>query len=168
MSILDISQWRSTHQEVSLAGLSVLNELLYLQKSLPHSVTLMTGINALLDQHNSSKQQSEMYIDKFRELLRLYAFKYWPKMLQESIVLEGFLKSLYFCTVFRKYLRNKKKRLLHCVIAKKEYRPLILYISDMLTRFLYYRPDISQICVKLLHVFLLFFILFSNINIHFC
>lgn len=102
MSILDISQWRSSHQELSLAGLSVLNELLYLQKSLPYSVTLMSGINVLLDQHNTSKQQSEMYIDKFRELLRLYATKYWLKMLQEPTVLDGFLKSLYCCTVFRK------------------------------------------------------------------
>lgn len=103
MSILDISQWRSAHHELSLAGLSVLNELLYLQKSLPFNVTLMSGINVLLDQHNTSKQQSEMYIDKFRELLRLYTVKYWPNMLQESSVLEGFLKSLYCCTVFRKF-----------------------------------------------------------------
>ncbi|XP_075158622.1 exportin ellipsoid body open isoform X2 [Haematobia irritans] len=99
MSILDMSQWRSAHQDLSLAGLSVLNELLYLQKSLPCSVTLMNGVNVLLEQHNTSKQQSEMYIDKFRELLRLYAVKYWQKMLQESSVLEVFLKSLYTCTI---------------------------------------------------------------------
>lgn len=102
MSILDISQWRSSHQDLSLAGLTVLNELLYLQKSLPHNFNLMSSINVLLDQHNTSKQQSEMYIDKFRELLRLYAAKYWPKMLQESSVLDAFLKSLYGCTVLRK------------------------------------------------------------------
>lgn len=99
MSILDISQWRSAHQDLSLAGLSVLNELLYLQKSLPCSATLMNGVNVLLEQHNTSKQQSEMYIDKFRELLRLYAVKYWQKMLQESSVLEVFLKALYTCTI---------------------------------------------------------------------
>ncbi|XP_037936402.1 exportin-6 [Teleopsis dalmanni] len=101
MSILDLSQWRVHHQSVSLAGLAVLNELLYLQKSLPHTKTLMTGINGLLEQHNTTKLQSEMYIDKFRELLRLYTIKYWPKMIEDNDILEPFLKSLYCCTISR-------------------------------------------------------------------
>lgn len=105
MSILDLSQWRSTRQDISLNGLSVLNELLYLQKPLPFSNILMSGVNGLLDQyHSSNKQHDEMYTDKFRELLRLYAIKYWPRMLDDLEVLEAFLNSLYCWTIHSKYL----------------------------------------------------------------
>ncbi|KAL9880958.1 exportin-6-like isoform X1 [Glossina fuscipes] len=102
MSILDLSQWRSNRQDISLNGLSVLNELLYLQKPLPFSNILMSGVNGLLDQyHSSNKQHDEMYTDKFRELLRLYAIKYWPRMLDDLEVLEAFLNSLYCWTIHR-------------------------------------------------------------------
>ncbi|KAL9929157.1 exportin-6-like [Glossina fuscipes fuscipes] len=102
MSILDLSQWRSNRQDISLNGLSVLNELLYLQKPLPFSNILMSGVNGLLDQyHSSNKQHDEMYTDKFRELLRLYAIKYWPRMLGDLEVLEAFLNSLYSWTIHR-------------------------------------------------------------------
>ncbi|XP_017472110.1 PREDICTED: exportin-6 [Rhagoletis zephyria] len=99
MSILDLAQWRASQPDISLAALSVLNELMYLQKPLPHALTMMTGINGLLEQHNTAKHQSEMYTDKFRELLRLYTDRYWSKMLQQNDLLESFLKSLYCCTI---------------------------------------------------------------------
>ncbi|XP_054729578.1 exportin-6 [Anastrepha obliqua] len=99
MSILDLAQWRASQPHISLAALSVLNELMYLQKPLPHTLTMMTGVNGLLEQHNTTKQQSEMYADKFRELLRLYADRYWSKMVQHNDLLESFLKSLYCCTI---------------------------------------------------------------------
>ncbi|XP_030377942.1 exportin-6-A isoform X2 [Scaptodrosophila lebanonensis] len=99
MSILDLSQWRPAHEPISLGALSVLNELLYLQKPLPYAGTLMTGVSGLLEQHNTTKQQSEMYSDKFRELLRLYTTKYAGKLLLEPELLESFLKSLYDCTI---------------------------------------------------------------------
>ncbi|EDW66351.2 exportin-6-A [Drosophila virilis] len=98
MSILDLSQWRQNNEPISLAALSVLNELLYLQKVLPFAGTLMNGVSGLLEQHNRSKQQSEMYSDKFRELLRLYTTKYAAKLFQEPEVLEPFLNQLYRCT----------------------------------------------------------------------
>lgn len=100
MSILDLSQWRQGDKEpISLAALSVLNELLYLQKPLPYAGTLMNGVSGLLEQHNSTKQQSEMYSDKFRELLRLYSTKYAGKLLHEPELLESFLDQLYRCTI---------------------------------------------------------------------
>ncbi|XP_018802628.1 PREDICTED: exportin-6 [Bactrocera latifrons] len=99
MSILDLAQWRATQPDISLAALSVLNELLYLQKPLPHALTIMSGVNGLLEQHNTTKHQSEMYADKFRELLRLYTDRYWSKMVQQNELLESFLKSLYCCTI---------------------------------------------------------------------
>ncbi|XP_067642019.1 exportin-6 [Eurosta solidaginis] len=99
MSILDLAQWRASQPETSLAALSVLNELMYLQKPLPHALTMMTGVNGLLEQHNTTKQQSEMYADKFRELLRLYTDRYWSKMVQQNDLLESFVKSLYCCTI---------------------------------------------------------------------
>ncbi|XP_033237733.1 exportin-6-A isoform X1 [Drosophila pseudoobscura] len=98
MSILDLSQWRPANEPISLAALSVLNELLYLQKPLPYAGTLMGGVSSLLEQHNVNKQQSEMYSDKFRELLRLYTTKYAGKLMQEPEVLETFLNQLYGCT----------------------------------------------------------------------
>ncbi|EDV91895.1 exportin-6-A [Drosophila grimshawi] len=98
MSILDLSQWRHNNEPISLAALSVLNELLYLQKPLPYAATLMNGVSGLLELHNRSKQQSEMYSDKFRELLRLYSTKYAGKLLQEPEMLESFLEQLYRCT----------------------------------------------------------------------
>ncbi|KAH8420274.1 hypothetical protein KR009_008382, partial [Drosophila setifemur] len=98
MSILDLSQWRPAHEPISLAALSVLNELLYLQKPLPYAGTLMGGVSSLLEQHNSNRRQSEMYSDKFRELLRLYTTKYAGKLMQEPDVLETFLNLLYGCT----------------------------------------------------------------------
>ncbi|XP_017048308.1 exportin-6-A [Drosophila ficusphila] len=98
MSILDLSQWRPTHEPISLAALSVLNELLYLQKPLPFAGTLMGGVSSLLEQHNSNRRQSEMYSDKFRELLRLYTTKYSGKLMQEPELLETFLNLLYGCT----------------------------------------------------------------------
>lgn len=99
MSILDLSQWRQHKEPISLAALSVLNELLYLQKPLPYAGTLMNGVSGLLEQHNNTKQQSEMYSDKFRELLRLYSTKYAGKLLQEPELLESFLDQLYRCTI---------------------------------------------------------------------
>ncbi|KAL7744718.1 hypothetical protein ACLKA6_017212 [Drosophila palustris] len=98
MSILDLSQWRQDKEPISLAALSVLNELLYLQKPLPYAGTLINGVSGLLEQHNSTKHQSEMYSDKFRELLRLYSTKYAGKLLQEPEMLESFLDQLYRCT----------------------------------------------------------------------
>ncbi|XP_016971893.1 exportin-6 isoform X1 [Drosophila rhopaloa] len=98
MSILDLSQWRPAHEPISLAALSVLNELLYLQKPLPFAGTLMGGVSSLLEQHNSNRRQSEMYSDKFRELLRLYTTKYAGKLMQEPELLETFLNLLYGCT----------------------------------------------------------------------
>ncbi|XP_017067628.1 exportin-6 isoform X2 [Drosophila eugracilis] len=98
MSILDLSQWRPTHELISLAALSVLNELLYLQKPLPFAGTLMGGVSSLLEQHNNNRRQSEMYSDKFRELLRLYTTKYAGKLMQEPELLETFLNLLYGCT----------------------------------------------------------------------
>ncbi|XP_023035186.1 exportin-6 isoform X1 [Drosophila willistoni] len=98
MSILDLSQWRPGHEPISLASLSVLNEMLYLQKPLPYAGTLMSGVSSLLEQHNGNKQQSEMYSDKFRELLRLYTTKYAAKLMQEPELLETFLNLLYGCT----------------------------------------------------------------------
>ncbi|KAH8266754.1 hypothetical protein KR026_005354, partial [Drosophila bipectinata] len=98
MSILDLSQWRPNHEPISLAALSVLNELLYLQKPLPYAGTLMGGVSSLLEQHNSNRRQSDMYGDKFRELLRLYSTKYAGKLMQEPDVLETFLNLLYSCT----------------------------------------------------------------------
>ena len=103
LSILDLAQWRLSHEEISLAALSVLNELLYLQKSLPHTNALMSGVNSLLDSHNAVQNQNEIYVDKFRELLRWYSVKYWPKLIQENEMLERFLKSLYCCTIASKY-----------------------------------------------------------------
>uniref|UniRef100_W8BEJ9 Exportin-6-B n=1 Tax=Ceratitis capitata TaxID=7213 RepID=W8BEJ9_CERCA len=99
MSILDLAQWRATQPDIPLAALSVLNELMYLQKPLPHALTVMTGVNGLLEQHNSTKHQSEIYTDKFRELLRLYTDRYWSKMVQQNELLESFLKSLYCFTI---------------------------------------------------------------------
>lgn len=99
MSILDLSQWRQHKEPISLGALSVLNELLYLQKPLPYAGTLMNGVSGLLEQHNNTKQQSEMYSDKFRELLRLYSTKYAGKLLQEPELLESFLDQLYRCTI---------------------------------------------------------------------
>lgn len=99
MSILDLSQWRQDKEAISLAALSVLNELLYLQKPLPYAGTLINGVSGLLEQHNSTKHQSEMYSDKFRELLRLYSTKYAGKLLQETEMLESFLDQLYRCTI---------------------------------------------------------------------
>ncbi|XP_020806625.1 exportin-6-A [Drosophila serrata] len=98
MSILDLSQWRPAHEPISLAALSVLNELLYLQKPLPYAGTLMGGVSSLLEQHNNNRRQSEMYSDKFRELLRLYTTKYAGKLMQEPELLETFLNLLYGCT----------------------------------------------------------------------
>ncbi|EDV34703.2 uncharacterized protein Dana_GF20811 [Drosophila ananassae] len=98
MSILDLSQWRPNHEPISLAALSVLNELLYLQKPLPYAGTLIGGVSSLLEQHNGNRRQSEMYGDKFRELLRLYSTKYAGKLMQEPEVLETFLNLLYTCT----------------------------------------------------------------------
>ncbi|XP_037725213.1 exportin-6 [Drosophila subpulchrella] len=98
MSILDLSQWRPAHEPISLAALSVLNELLYLQKPLPFAGTLMGGVSSLLEQHNNNRRQSEMYCDKFRELLRLYTTKYSGKLMQEPEMLESFLNLLYGCT----------------------------------------------------------------------
>lgn len=98
MSILDLSQWRPNHEPISLAALSVLNELLYLQKPLPYAGTLIGGVSSLLEQHNGNRRQSEMYGDKFRELLRLYSTKYAGKLMQEPEVLESFLNLLYTCT----------------------------------------------------------------------
>ncbi|XP_070075297.1 exportin-6 [Drosophila takahashii] len=98
MSILDLSQWRPAHEPISLAALSVLNELLYLQKPLPFAGTLMGGVSSLLEQHNNNRRQSEMYSDKFRELLRLYTTKYAGKLMQEPELLETFLNLLYGCT----------------------------------------------------------------------
>ena len=103
LSILDLAQWRLSHEEISLAALSVLNELLYLQKSLPHTNALMSCVNSLLDSHNAVQNQNEIYVDKFRELLRWYSVKYWPKLIQENEMLERFLKSLYCCTIASKY-----------------------------------------------------------------
>lgn len=102
-NIFDLAQWRTTHQSISLATLSVINELLYLQKPLPHAQILMAGVKTLLEQHISDKCQGEMYVDKFRELLRSYTIKYWPKILQDSVTLEAFLKALYLTTVFSKF-----------------------------------------------------------------
>lgn len=98
MSILDLSQWRPAHEPISLAALSVLNELLYLQKPLPFPGPLMGGVTSLLEQHNNNRRQSEMYSDKFRELLRLYTTKYAAKLMQEPDLLETFLNLLYSCT----------------------------------------------------------------------
>ncbi|TDG41825.1 hypothetical protein AWZ03_011754 [Drosophila navojoa] len=98
MSIIDLSQWRQANENISLGALSVLNELLYLQKPLPFAFTLMNGVSGLLEQHNSVKHQSEMYSDKFRELLRLYSTKYAGKMMQEPEMLDSFLDQLYRCT----------------------------------------------------------------------
>ncbi|XP_039498961.1 exportin-6-A isoform X1 [Drosophila santomea] len=98
MSILDLSQWRPAHEPISLAALSVLNELLYLQKPLPFAGPLMGGVTSLLEQHNNNRRQSEMYSDKFRELLRLYTTKYAGKLMQEPDLLETFLNLLYSCT----------------------------------------------------------------------
>lgn len=114
MSILDLSQWRQNNEPISLAALSVLNELLYLQKVLPFAGTLMNGVSGLLEQHNRSKQQSEMYSDKFRELLRLYTTKYAAKLFQEPEVLEPFLNQLYRCTT-------------KCMCAKQLAIPLNVY-----------------------------------------
>ncbi|KAH8234528.1 hypothetical protein KR038_008564, partial [Drosophila bunnanda] len=98
MSILDLSQWRPANEPISLAALSVLNELLYLQKPLPYAGILMGGVSSLLEQHNNNRRQSEMYSDKFRELLRLYTTKYAGKLMQEPELLETFLSLLYGCT----------------------------------------------------------------------
>ncbi|EDV45361.1 exportin-6-A [Drosophila erecta] len=98
MSILDLSQWRPAHEPISLVALSVLNELLYLQKPLPFEGPLMGGVTSLLEQHNNNRRQSEMYSDKFRELLRLYTKKYAGKLMQEPDLLETFLNLLYSCT----------------------------------------------------------------------
>ncbi|ALC48627.1 Exp6 [Drosophila busckii] len=98
MSILDLSQWRQDRELISLAALSVLNELLYLQKPLPYTGTLMSGVSGLLELHNRTKQQSEMYTDKLRELLRLYSGKYAGKLYQQPELFEPFIDLLYACT----------------------------------------------------------------------
>lgn len=122
MSILDLAQWRASQPDISLAALSVLNELLYLQKPLPHALTIMSGVNGLLEQHNTTKHQSEMYADKFRELLRLYTDRYWSKMVQQNDLLESFLKSLYCCTI-----SSKKYHMILSTSSIKLYKILYKY-----------------------------------------
>ncbi|KAH8289185.1 hypothetical protein KR054_001457, partial [Drosophila jambulina] len=109
MSILDLSQWRPANEPISLAALSVLNELLYLQRPLPYAGTLMGGVSSLLEQHNNNRRQSEMYSDKFRELLRLYTTKYAGKLMQEPELLETFLNLLYSCTTERESMKESIK-----------------------------------------------------------
>lgn len=103
ISILELSRWRPNLVDISVGSISVLIELLCLQKPLPYPNTLMGGINTLLEQHlNSIKQQDEMYINKLTEFLRTYIQKYWSQMSKETHLTNAFLKTLYGATIISK------------------------------------------------------------------
>lgn len=102
-SILELSHWRQHPPEIAVASMSVLIEILCLQKSLPYLNTLIVGINTLLEQHlHFLKQQDELYVNKFTELLRMYTRKCWIQISKEIHFTNAFLKTLYCTTVISK------------------------------------------------------------------
>lgn len=106
ISILELSQWRPDLADMCVGSLSVLIELLCLQKPLPYPNTLMGGVNTLLEQHlNLIKQQDEIYLNKLTEFLRTYTQKYWSQISKEAHhPANVFLKTLYSATIIRKYI----------------------------------------------------------------
>lgn len=103
ISILELSYWRQNLADISVGSISVLIELMCLQKPLPYPNTLMGGVNSLLEQHlNTIKQQDELYINKLTEFLRTYIQKYWIQMSKETHLSNAFLKTLFAATIISK------------------------------------------------------------------
>lgn len=88
-----MAKWRKEQPEISVAALTTVNELFYLQKAIPFPNTIMTAINGLLDKNNYTKS-SEMYEDKFTELLRLSATKFCSKLFNDQSLLDAFVSGL--------------------------------------------------------------------------
>lgn len=103
ISILELSYWRQNLADISVGSISVLIELMCLQRPLPYPNTLMGGVNTLLEQHlNTIKQQDELYINKLTEFLRTYIQKYWIQMSKETHLSNAFLKTLFAATIISK------------------------------------------------------------------
>ncbi|XP_055913016.1 exportin-6 [Eupeodes corollae] len=93
LALFDLAKWRKEQPEISVAALTTVNELFYLQKAIPFPNTIMTAINGLLDKNNYTKS-SEMYEDKFTELLRLSATKFCSKLFNDQSLLDAFVSGL--------------------------------------------------------------------------
>lgn len=93
LALFDLAKWRKEQPDISVAALTTVNELFYLQKAIPFPTTIMTAINGLLDKTNYTKS-SEMYEDKFTELLRLSATKFCSKFLNDQQLLDTFVSGL--------------------------------------------------------------------------
>lgn len=84
LSIFELSRWREHNQEISIAGMSAVTELFYVQRHVPCGTLITAAINDLLDQTNIG-HANEMYEEKFTELLRVFTPKYAKRIVHDGI-----------------------------------------------------------------------------------
>ncbi|XP_055383125.1 exportin-6-A [Condylostylus longicornis] len=95
LNIFNLSKWRDQQSEkISRSAISVINELFYLQRAIPSPQVIMMGIKDLLDNSNLYKS-SEVYQDRFTELLRLYTDKCCVTLVADEQTFPSLLLSLY-------------------------------------------------------------------------
>lgn len=93
LSVFELSRWREQNQDVSIAGMSAVTELFYVQKNVPCGKFIIAAIKGLLDQSNIG-HANEMYEEKFTELLRVFTAKYAKRLVHDEIF-QNFICHLY-------------------------------------------------------------------------
>lgn len=97
MNLFDLSSYRESRSDISVAALNSISELFYRQRALPFPHVIGNGMKNILKQPRLDSAD-EQYQDKLTELLRLFVAQQWSKWIDDEQIFPEIVSALYSYT----------------------------------------------------------------------